>query len=51
MNYSSSSNYARQLTLCMLAFWSRVGVVFLILSSSSHLTMGHVSPLPTSGAN
>ncbi len=39
------------LTLCMLAFWSREGVVFFVLSSSSHLTMGHVSPLPVSVAN
>jgi hypothetical protein len=39
------------LTLCMLAFWSHEGVVFLVLSSSSHLTVGHVFPLPMSGAN
>ncbi len=35
----------------MLAFWSREGVIFLVLSSSSHLTMGHVFPLPVSEAN
>ncbi len=39
------------LTLCMLAFWSCEGVVFLVYSSSSHLTAGHVFPLPLSGAN
>jgi hypothetical protein len=39
------------LTLCMLAFRSREGVVFVVLSSSSHLTVGHVFPLPMSGAN
>ncbi len=49
--HSSSSSYARQLTLCMLAFWSCEGVLFLILSSSSHLTTYHVFPLPLSGAN
>jgi hypothetical protein len=39
------------LTLCMLAFWSREGVVFIVLSSPSHLTVSHVFPLPMSGAN
>ncbi len=39
------------LTLCMLAFWSRGGVVFIVLSSPSHLTVSHVFPLPMSGAN
>ncbi len=39
------------LTLCMLASWSREGVVFVVLSSSSHLTVSHVFPLPISGAN
>jgi hypothetical protein len=39
------------LTLCMLAFWSCEGVVFLVHSSSSHLTAGHVFPFPLSGAN
>jgi hypothetical protein len=39
------------LTLCMLAFWSCEGVVFLVQSSSSHFTAGHVFPLPLSGAN
>ncbi len=29
--------YARQLTLCMLAFWSYEGVVFLVLLPSPHL--------------
>jgi hypothetical protein len=38
-------------TLCMLAFWSCEGVVFLVLSSSSHFTTCHVFPLPLSGAN
>ncbi len=33
------------------AFWSCEGVVFLVLSSSSHLTTYHVFPLPLSGAN
>ncbi len=47
----SSSSYARQLTLCMLVFWSCEGVVILVHSSSSHLTMYHVFPLPLSGAN
>ncbi len=46
-----SSSRARQLTLCMLAFWSCEGVVFLVLLSSSHLTTYHVPPLPLSGAN
>jgi hypothetical protein len=36
------------LTLCMLAFQSREGVVFLVLLSSSHLTMYHVLSLPLS---
>ncbi len=35
----------------MLAFWSCEGVVFLVHSSSSHFTVGHVFPLPLSGAN
>ncbi len=35
----------------MLAFWSCEGVVFLVLSSSSHFTVGHVFPFPLSGAN
>ncbi len=39
------------LTLCMLAFWSREGVVLLVHSSSSLLTAGHVFSLPLSGAN
>ncbi len=33
------------------AFWSCEGVVFLVLSSSSHFTTYHVPPLPLSGAN
>jgi hypothetical protein len=49
--HSPLSSYAHQLTLCMLAFWSCEGVVFLVLSVSSHLTVSHVSPLPMSGAN
>jgi hypothetical protein len=49
--HSPSSSYARQLTLCMLAFWSCEGVVFLVHSSSPHFTAGHVFPLPLSGAN
>ncbi len=48
---SSIFQLCTSLTLCMLAFWSCEGVVFLVLSSSSHLTMGHVSPLPMSRAN
>ncbi len=50
IHYSSSS-CAHQLTLCMLVFWSCEGFVFPVLSSSSHLTIGHVFPLPLSGAN
>ncbi len=37
-----SSCLAQQLTLCMLASQSREGVVFLVLLSSSHLTVYHV---------
>ncbi len=51
MDSLSSSSYARQLTLCLLAFWSCAGVVFRVHSSSSHFTMCHVFPLPLSGAN
>ncbi len=47
----SSSSYACQLTLCMLAFWSCEGVVFLVHSPSSHFTADHVFPLPLSGVN
>ncbi len=39
------------LTLCMLAFWSHEGVVFVVLSSPSHLTEGHVFSLPMFRAN
>ncbi len=39
------------LTLCMLAFWNREGVVFFLPSLPSHLTVSHVFPLPMSGAN
>ncbi len=39
------------LTLCMLASWSREGAVFVVLSPSSHFTVGHVFPLSMSGAN
>jgi hypothetical protein len=39
------------LTLCMLAFWSCEGVVFLVHSPSSHFTADHVLPLPLSGVN
>jgi hypothetical protein len=46
-----SFSCTHQLTLCMLAFWSCEGVVFLVLSSSSHFTTYHVFPLPLSGAN
>jgi hypothetical protein len=49
--HSSSFSCAHQHTLCMLAFWSCEGVVFLVHSSSSHFTVGHVFPLPLSGAN
>jgi hypothetical protein len=49
--HSPSSSYAHQLTLCMLAFRSCEGVVFLVHSLSSHFTAGHVFPLPLSGAN
>ncbi len=47
----SSSSCAHQLTLCMLASWSREGVVFLALLSSSHLTTYHVLTLSLSGLN
>ncbi len=47
----SSSSCAHQLTLCMLASWSREGVVFLALLSSSHLTTYHVLSLSLSGLN
>jgi hypothetical protein len=50
-SHSSSSSCAHQLTLCLLAFWSCEGVVFLVHSSSSHFTVSHVFPLPLSGAN
>ncbi len=50
-SHSSSSSCAHQLTLCMLAFWSCEGVVFPVLSPSSHFTTYHVFPLPLSGAN
>jgi hypothetical protein len=33
----SSWSYARELTLCMLAFWSHEGVIFLDFLSSPHL--------------
>jgi hypothetical protein len=45
------SSCAHQLTLCMLASWSREGVVFLVLLSSSHLTTYHVLSLSLSGLN
>jgi hypothetical protein len=52
----SSWSYARQLILCMLAFWSHAGVVFLVFLPSPHLvtsfhlpclgsTDAHCSPL------
>jgi hypothetical protein len=46
-----SSSWVHQLTLCMLASWSREGVVFLVLLPSSHLTMYHVLSLSLSGLN
>ncbi len=47
----SSSSCAHLLTLCMLASWSREGVVFLVLLPSSHLTKYHVLSLSLSGPN
>jgi hypothetical protein len=47
----SAFQLCTSLTLCMLAFWSCEGVVFLVHSLSSHFTAGHVFPLPLSGAN
>ncbi len=49
--FTLSSSWAHQLTLCMLASWSREGVVFLVLFPSSHLTMYHVLSLSLSGLN
>jgi hypothetical protein len=51
--YSSLSVFqlCTSLTLCMLAFWSCEGVVFLVHSPSSHFTADHVLPLPLSGVN
>jgi hypothetical protein len=47
----SLSDCAHQLTLCMLVFSSREGVVFLVLSLSFHLTETHVLSPPESEAN
>ncbi len=40
----SSWGYARRLTLCMLAFWSHEGVVFLDFLPSSHFVTSFLFP-------
>ncbi len=50
-NSLSAFQLCTPLTLCMLAFWSCEGVVFLVHSLSSHFTADHVFPLPLSGVN
>jgi hypothetical protein len=51
MAHCSLSSCAHQLTLCMLVFSSREGVVFLVLLLSFHLTETHVLSPPESEAN
>jgi hypothetical protein len=40
----SSWSYARELTLCMIAFWSHEGVVFLDFLQSPHLVTSFLFP-------